>query len=75
MKWWKRALLVSVLWIAFFAAGGWYLMAVVLHGKLNAKQDETISEVIGMAFGFGLALIWIACAAFRKKPVRSDREG
>ena len=74
MKWWQRALLVSVLWLAFVAGGGWYLTTIVLRGKLNAKQDETISEAIGMACGLGLGIIWLASAVFRKKPAETDRE-
>lgn len=74
MKWWQRALLISVLWIAFAAGGGWFLTDVVLRGKLNTKQDETISETIGMACGFGLAPIWLACAVFRKQPGKTDRK-
>ena len=66
MKWWKRALIVSVLWIAFAAGGGVYL--IVLSGKVNAEQGRVIGETIGMACGFGLGLIWLASAAFRKKP-------
>ena len=75
MKWWKRALLVSVLWLAFVAGGGWYLTSVVLRGKVNAEQGKTIGETIGMACGFGLGLIWLASAVFRKKPGKTDPEG
>ena len=74
MKWWQRTLLVSVLWLAFAAGGGWYLTTVVLRGKVNAEQDKTISETIGMACGFGLGLIWLASAVFRKKPTGTDHE-
>ena len=46
----------------------------MLRGKLNPKQDEAISETIGMSCGFGLVFIWLASAVFRKKPTETDRE-
>jgi hypothetical protein len=68
MKWWKRALLVSVLWVAL-AIGGWiFLTQIAFAGKVNAEQGRVIGETLGMACGFGLGFIWLACAVFRKKP-------
>jgi putative flippase GtrA len=67
MKWWKRAFLVSVVWIALAVGGGAYLVA--LGGKTaNPEQGRVIGETIGAACGVGLAFIWFATFVFRKKP-------
>ena len=72
MKWWKRALLVSVLWVAL-AIGGWiFLTQIAFAGKVNAEQGRVIGETLGMACGFGLGFIWLACVLFRKWLYRID---
>ena len=74
MTWWKRALLVTILWIAFFAGGGWYFTQIVLREKITSEQDRVISETLGTACGAGIAFIWVACAVFRKKRPGPNRD-
>lgn len=67
MKWWKRAFLVSIVWVALAGAGGAFLIG--LAGKsATPEQGRVIGETLGMAGGGGLAFIWFATFVFRKKP-------
>jgi hypothetical protein len=71
MKWWKKALILSGLWLALTVGVGVFHTEVLLKGKTTPAQDEAISEAYGMACGFGVAMIWFLSAFFKKKP-RAD---
>jgi|GEM_PF-2463667 len=63
MKWWKKALLFSVLWVALVIGAAVVHTEVVLAGKLTPQQDEAISEKYGQLCGAGLVGIWVLLGA------------
>ncbi|HEY3897284.1 MAG TPA: hypothetical protein VGM54_01655 [Chthoniobacter sp.] len=67
MKWWLRAILVSVVFTALCIGGGFYLTEVALKGQMTPEKDETISETVGQVAGFGVGGVWVLCFVFRKK--------
>jgi hypothetical protein len=67
MKWWLRALLISVVFTAFCVGGGIYLTDVALKGQMTPEKNETISETVGQVAGLGVVGVWVLCFIFRKK--------
>ncbi len=58
MKWWKKALLGSAVWVALAIGAGILHTEAFLHGKATPDEDARISEAYGMVCGFGVGLIW-----------------
>ena len=67
MKWWLRAILISVVLTALCLGGGFYLADVALKGQMTPEKDETISKTVGAIVGFGVVVVWVLCFVFRKK--------
>ena len=66
MKWWKKALILTAIWVALIIGAALIHTEVILKEKYTPMQDEAISEAYGVACGFGVAMIW-AIAALRRK--------
>jgi hypothetical protein len=66
MKWWLRAILISVVLTALCLGGGIYLTDVALKGQMTPEKDATISETLGQVVGFGVVGVWVLCFAFLK---------
>jgi tryptophan-rich sensory protein len=73
MRWWTKGLILSVVWLAVVVAAGYIHTEVFLAGQTTQAQDEAISEMYGMAAGFGLAVVWVICFfGLRGTPVASS---
>ena len=66
MKWWAKALIVTIAWIALIIGIGVVHTEVVLAGTLTEQQDEAISERYGQLCGIGIVAIWVFAAMSRK---------
>lgn len=67
MKWWKRALIVWIIFTVLVIGAGIYITDVYLAGKITDKQDEAISEVCGQVVGVGSIVIWAVAFVSRKQ--------
>ncbi len=67
MNWWKKALMLTVVWMALTIGGGMLVTDVLLKPRITPQQDEAISEVAVQACGFGIALIWLVTLVRRKQ--------
>jgi len=67
MKWWKRAIIVSVAATVLFIGAGIFVTDVALKGKITKEQDEKISETVGQAVGGSVILTWVVCLMRRKR--------
>jgi hypothetical protein len=67
MKWWVRAIIVSVVATVFWIGAGFLVTDVWLKGRITPQQDEAISETVGQAVGGTVLLVWVGCFAFRKR--------
>ena len=67
MKWWKKALLFSGVWMALTIGVAFVHTSVLLAGKITPEQDSTISRQYGQACGSGVVLIWIIFGQLSKK--------
>lgn len=54
MKWWVKALIATVVWIALCIGS-----AYVLFPNTTPEQDTKISEAVGEICGFGFVIIWV----------------
>jgi hypothetical protein len=59
MKWWNKALVVSITWIIIDIGVAFVHTSIILKGKITPAQDELISYQYGQALVLGLILIWI----------------
>jgi uncharacterized membrane protein len=59
MKWWKKALSLSFVWIVLIIGTGIIHTDVFLAGKITPQQDEAISAKYGGALASGLLAIWL----------------
>jgi hypothetical protein len=59
MKWWNKALVVSITWIIVDIGVAFVHTSIILKGKITPAQDELISYQYGQALVLGLILIWI----------------
>ena len=66
-RWWVKALLASVLWVALTAGAMIVHTQVVLKGTLTEAQDEALSERYGQVCGGGLVLIWVIAYVLRRR--------
>lgn len=67
MKWWKKALIFSVIWSALTIGAGITHTNVILAGKITPQQDEKISEAYGKVCGGGLVVAWVLLYLLRKR--------
>jgi hypothetical protein len=67
MKWWVRAIIVSVVATLLWIGVGFLVTDVWLKGKITPQQDEAISETVGEAVGATVLLAWVGSFAFRKR--------
>jgi hypothetical protein len=67
MKWWLRAILISVALTALCIGGGNYLTDVALKAQMTPEKEEAISATIGQILGFQIIGVWVLCFVFRKK--------
>ena len=63
MNWWKRALVISMIWTALIALGAFVM---VRHIKTAAESpahaeawENRMSETAGLLFGAGHVAIWV----------------
>jgi len=67
MKWWKKALITSGVWVALTIGAGIVHTNVILAGKLTPDQDDRISGAYGMLCGGGLVAAWLLFYQRRKR--------
>jgi hypothetical protein len=58
VKWWLKALSLSVVWIVLCFVG----FQLLFPGPTTPEQDAKLSEWLGEACGFGLTFIWLLSA-------------
>jgi hypothetical protein len=61
MQWWTKRLVFSVIWLGIVVAVAYIHTEVLLGGNITPAQDEAISQMYGIAAGFGLAVFWVIC--------------
>ena len=67
MKWWKKALMVSVIWAVVTIGAGIIHTNVILAGKITPQKDEKISEAYGKVCGGGLLAAWVLSYLLRRR--------
>ena len=67
MKWWKKALAVSGIWVVLTIGAGIIHTNVILAGRITPEQDEKISESYGKMCGGGVVAAWVLFYLFRKR--------
>ncbi len=70
MKWWKKALIASLVWFVLVFGVGILHTEVIRAGELKPAQAEANYERYGNAYGVSLVAIWIVMFA-RRKPTAS----
>ncbi len=70
MKWWKKALIASLVWFVLGIGVGILHTEVIRAGELTPAQAEAICERYGNAGGVGTVAIWIVMF-LRRKPLTS----
>ena len=68
MKWWKKALIASLVWLVLIIGAGILHIELILHDELTPAQAEAVMERYGNAGGFGFVAIWIVLFLRRKPP-------
>ncbi len=68
MKWWKKALIASLVWVVLSIGAGILHIELILHDELTAAQSEAVMERYGNVGGFGFGAIWIVLFLRRKPP-------
>jgi hypothetical protein len=58
MAWWKKGLLLSIVWFGLTIGAGILHTDFVLAGRVTPEQDAAISYRYGVACGLGLIVIW-----------------
>ena len=59
MKWWKKAIIASVVWVILITSIAFIHTEIILKGKISPAQDSAISGAYGRTAGSVLILIWI----------------
>jgi hypothetical protein len=72
MKWWKKSLIFSGIWIVLIIGTGIIHTNVILAGKITPEQDEAISDKYGEACGVGVGAIWVIGALVLRKKESSS---
>ena len=67
MKWWKKALILSGVWVVLTLGAALVHINVVLAGEITPQQDEKISESNGRLCGGGLMGTWVLTYLLRNK--------
>jgi hypothetical protein len=67
MQWWVKALILSAVWCALVVAVGYIHTDVILAGKITDAEDAAISSLYGVAFGFGVVVLWVLCFVLAKR--------
>jgi len=68
MKWWKKALIASFVWLVLVFGPSILHIELIRAGELTPAQAEAIYERYGNAYGVGLVAIWIVMFLRRKPP-------
>jgi divalent metal cation (Fe/Co/Zn/Cd) transporter len=68
MKWWVRAIIVSVVASALLIGTGIFVTEVALKRTITPQQDQAISETVGQAVGVTVVLTWVVAFTRRKRP-------
>ncbi len=68
MKWWKKALIASLVWLVLIIGAGILHTELILIDELALAQAEAVMERYGNAGGFGFVAIWIVLFLRRKPP-------
>jgi len=71
MRWWVKAALLSIAWIALVIGIGIYHTEVYLKGVIDPAQDAAISRAYGVVCGFGVPIIWALFFRFRSRKTRT----
>ncbi len=66
MNWWKTAILLSVAWLVLTIGGGIMHVEFLAEG-ITPKRAGALSELYGMACGFGLVVIWIVAYVVHRR--------
>lgn len=59
MKWWKKAIIASAVWIILAIGAAFVHTEIILKDKITPAQDSAISEVYGRMTIIGLIPIWV----------------
>jgi uncharacterized membrane protein len=73
MKWWKKALIASLVWLVLVVVASILHIELIRAGELTPAHAEAIYERYGNAYGFGLVAIWIVMFLRRKPPAFVSR--
>jgi hypothetical protein len=68
MKWWKKALIASLVSLVLVLGAGILHTELILAGELTPAQAEAVMERYGNVVGVGLFVIWIVLFLRRKPP-------
>jgi ABC-type cobalt transport system substrate-binding protein len=73
MKWWKIALIISIIFFVLNLVLSIIHTGVILEGKITEEQVDLICQKYGQMLGISLVLIWIALYSARRKPTSRIR--
>jgi len=59
MKWWKKALIASLVWVVLVFGASMLHIVLILAGEFTTAQAEAVMERYGNALGVVLVAIWI----------------
>ena len=68
MKWWKKALIASLVSLVLVLGAGILHTELILAGEITPAQAGAVMERYGNAIGFGHVAIWIVLFLRRKPP-------
>ena len=68
MKWWKKALIASLVLFVLVLGAGILHTELILAGELTPAQADAVMERYGNAGGVGSVAIWIVLFLRRKPP-------
>jgi tellurite resistance protein TehA-like permease len=68
MKWWKKALIASLVWFVLVFGVGILHTEAIRAGELTPAQAAAIMERYGNAVGVGQVAIWIVLFLRRMPP-------
>ncbi len=68
MKWWKKALIASLVLFVLVLGAGILHTELILAGELTPAQADAVMERYGNAIGVGMVAIWIVLFLRRKPP-------
>ena len=68
MKWWKKALIASLVLFVLVLGAGILHTELILAGELTPAQSDAVMERYANAIGVGMVAIWIVLFLRRKPP-------